>query len=78
MVTNPFCPPCAKTHAEIEKLIASNENLNCQVVFTATNEETDIRGEVAKHILSFTEYYYHTKNILVVIFSFKILKSLIL
>jgi uncharacterized membrane protein len=55
MVTNPFCPPCARAHAEIEKLIASKPNLNCQVIFTATNEETDTRGEVARHILSLAE-----------------------
>jgi uncharacterized membrane protein/glutaredoxin len=52
MITNPFCPPCARAHEEIEKLIASKATLNCQVIFTATNEETDKRGEVARHLLS--------------------------
>lgn len=52
MVTNPFCQPCAKTHKTIQKLLESNENLNCQVVFLATNHEHDKKGVVARIILS--------------------------
>ncbi len=52
MVTNPFCQPCAKTHKIIEDLLESNENLNCQVIFLASNDEGDKRGIVARVILS--------------------------
>ena len=52
MVTNPFCQPCAKTHKIIEDLLESNENLNCQVIFSASNTEGDKRGIVARTILS--------------------------
>jgi uncharacterized membrane protein len=52
MVTNTFCQPCAKTHKIIEELLESNENLNCQVVFLASNMADDKRGIVAKLILS--------------------------
>lgn len=52
MVTNTFCQPCAKTHKIIEELLENNENLNCQVVFLASNIADDKRGIVAKIILS--------------------------
>ena len=52
MVTNPFCQPCAKAHKVIEGLLETNENLNCQVIFLASNIEDDKRGAVARTILS--------------------------
>jgi len=52
MVTNPFCQPCAKTHKAIEDLLSTNENLKCQVIFSASNIEGDKRGIVARIILS--------------------------
>lgn len=52
MVTNPFCQPCAKTHKIIEDLLSTNENLKCQVIFSASNIEGDKRGIVARTILS--------------------------
>ncbi|GAB2627830.1 hypothetical protein GCM10027035_22910 [Emticicia sediminis] len=52
MVSNPFCQPCSKTHKVIEGLLEYNENLNCQVIFAASNVENDKRGIVARTILS--------------------------
>lgn len=52
MVTNPFCQPCAKTHKTIEDLLSTNQNLKCQVIFSASNIEGDKRGIVARIILS--------------------------
>jgi hypothetical protein len=52
MVTNPFCQPCAKTHKIVEELLFTNENLNCQVIFSASNHKDDKRGIVARTILS--------------------------
>ena len=52
MVTNPFCQPCAKTHKIIEDLLFTNENLKCQVIFSASNVKDDRRGIVARTILS--------------------------
>lgn len=54
MVTNPFCQPCAKTHKTIEDILDSNEQVNCQVIFSAHND--DIRGEVARLILSLPKH----------------------
>ncbi|AFK05506.1 peptidase C39 bacteriocin processing (plasmid) [Emticicia oligotrophica DSM 17448] len=52
MVTNPFCQPCAKTHKIVEELLFTNENLKCQVIFSASNHKDDKRGIVARTILS--------------------------
>ena len=52
MVTNPFCQPCAKTHKVVEELLFTNENLKCQVIFSASNHKDDKRGIVARTILS--------------------------
>jgi uncharacterized membrane protein len=52
MVTNPFCQPCAKTHKVIEDLLTTSENLNCQVIFSASNADSDKRGIVSRTILS--------------------------
>jgi len=55
IVTNPFCQPCANAHKIIERLLVTNENLNCKVIFTASNHEGDTRGVVARTILSLPE-----------------------
>ena len=52
MVTNPFCQPCAKTHKVVEDLLSTSENINCQVIFSASNSQGDKRGIVARTILS--------------------------
>ena len=52
VVTNPFCGPCAEAHAEITQLLEGNPNLKCQVIFAASNDETDRRGQLARYILS--------------------------
>jgi uncharacterized membrane protein/glutaredoxin len=52
IVTNPFCNPCAKAHKIIETLLDTNENLNCQIIFAASDSEEDNRNIIARSILS--------------------------
>ncbi|MBD0259043.1 MAG: thioredoxin domain-containing protein [Cytophagales bacterium] len=52
LVTNPYCPPCAKAHAEIEELLAGNPNLKCRIIFSGTNQENDRKGKAARYLLS--------------------------
>lgn len=54
-VCNPYCGPCAKAHPEIEKLLEENNNLKVQIIFTATNDEHDMRALPAKHLLAIAE-----------------------
>jgi len=49
MITNPFCSPCAKTHAELEQLISRNTNVNVGIVFASNGPDAT---RVAMHILA--------------------------
>jgi len=54
-VCNPYCGPCARAHAEIEKLLEENDNLKVQIIFTTTNKEDDIKIFPVKHLLAIAE-----------------------
>ncbi|MEO6977602.1 MAG: vitamin K epoxide reductase family protein, partial [Mucilaginibacter sp.] len=34
MVSNPYCPPCAKMHAALDELLNNNGNIQARIVFT--------------------------------------------
>jgi len=51
-VCNPYCNPCANAHPKIEALLKSNPNIKVQIIFTATNNEGDIRALPVKHLLA--------------------------
>jgi uncharacterized membrane protein len=55
MVTNPYCPPCAKTHKILDELIERNDNLQARIVFTATNNDDDIKTPVSRHLMALNE-----------------------
>ena len=52
MVTNPYCPPCAKTHGELEQLIERNANVKVDVIFLACDGLAGRLTTVAKHLLA--------------------------
>ncbi len=54
-VCNPYCGPCARAHASIEELLKQNENLKVQIIFTATNDEKDIRAKPVRHFMALAE-----------------------
>jgi hypothetical protein len=51
-VCNPYCGPCAKAHSILHEIVDGNKNLKLKLIFTATNKEDDIRGNVARHLLA--------------------------
>jgi thiol-disulfide isomerase/thioredoxin len=51
-VCNPYCNPCALAHPKLEKILEENPNVKARIIFNATNEETDYRAEVVKHLLA--------------------------
>lgn len=51
-VCNPYCGPCARAHPIMEDLLKYNDNLQLQIIFTATDKEDDIRTKPAKHLLA--------------------------
>lgn len=54
-VCNPYCGPCAKMHSILDDVIHKNKNVKLKLIFTVTNDEKDIRGIVAKHLLAINE-----------------------
>ena len=51
-VCNPYCGPCASSHPIIEELIATNDEVSLQIIFTATNNEKDVRRAPVLHLLA--------------------------
>lgn len=54
-VCNPYCGPCASAHQPMEELLRNNPDLQVQIIFTATNDEADIRSAPAKHLLAIAD-----------------------
>lgn len=51
-VCNPYCGPCAKAHPVLEQLMHLNPHIQVQVIFTATNADTDKRAKPVRHFLA--------------------------
>lgn len=52
MVTNLYCQPCNKAHKKVKDLLDNDVDVNCQIIFAASNDEGDKRGIAARAILS--------------------------
>jgi len=55
MVTNPYCPPCAKTHKLLEELLHQRGDVQARIVFTATNSDNDYKTPVARHMMALND-----------------------
>jgi len=54
-VCNPFCGPCAKAHSVIDEILHNNKDVKLKLIFTASNDANDERGNVARHLLAINE-----------------------
>jgi uncharacterized membrane protein/glutaredoxin len=52
MVSNPYCPPCAKTHKLLHDLLGQQPGLQARIVFTATNTDEDIKTPISRHMMT--------------------------
>lgn len=52
MVSNPYCPPCAKTHQILDEWLNKRNDLQVRLVFTANNLDTDIKTPVTRHLMA--------------------------
>lgn len=52
MVSNPYCPPCAKTHQILDEWLDKRDDLQVRLVFTANNTEADIKTPVTRHLMA--------------------------
>lgn len=51
-VCNPYCGPCAKAHPVLDEIVHKNKDVKAKLIFTASNDDNDKRGIVAKHLLA--------------------------
>lgn len=54
-VCNPYCGPCARAHPEIEIILENNPDVQARIIFTATEDEKDIRSKPVKHLMAINE-----------------------
>jgi len=52
MVTNPYCPPCSKTHKLLDELLDQRSDIQARIVFTASNADNDIKTPVSRHLMA--------------------------
>jgi protein-disulfide isomerase len=53
-VSNPYCPPCAKTHLELDELLEHGD-VKAQLLFTATPDPSDKKAPPVEHLLAIAE-----------------------
>jgi uncharacterized membrane protein len=55
MVTNPYCPPCAKTHKLLDEFLEERMDVQARIVFTASNDEKDRKTPISRHLMALNE-----------------------
>ncbi|WP_419803532.1 vitamin K epoxide reductase family protein [Mucilaginibacter sp.] len=55
MVSNPYCPPCAKTHQILDEWLNTRNDLQVRFVFTANNTEADRKTPVTRHLMALND-----------------------
>jgi len=55
MVSNPYCPPCSKTHQELEEWLNRFDNIQLRVIFTADNNDNDKKTPITRHLMALYE-----------------------
>jgi uncharacterized membrane protein len=56
MVTNPYCPPCAKTHNLLDELLDERDDIQARIVFTANNTERDLKTPISRHLMAINDH----------------------
>lgn len=51
-VCNPYCAPCARAHAVLEEIIATNNNISLKIIFNARNDEKDKKKKPVAHLMA--------------------------
>lgn len=54
-VCNPFCGPCASAHMPMEQLLEQNDDLEIQIIFTATPNISDRAYHPVLHLLAISD-----------------------
>lgn len=51
-VCNPYCKPCAAAHTTIDEILQTNNDVQVQIIFTATGNENDKKTIPARHLMA--------------------------
>jgi uncharacterized membrane protein len=55
MVSNPYCPPCSKTHQLLDDLLNERTDIQARIVFTANNDERDRKTPISRHLMALND-----------------------
>lgn len=55
MVSNPYCPPCSRTHQLLDTLLNERADLQARIVFTANNDERDQKTPISRHLMALND-----------------------
>lgn len=54
-VCNPYCGPCSKAHPVLEDIIKNNQDIKLRIIFTADDDDNDIKAAPVKHFMALSE-----------------------
>jgi len=55
IATNPYCPPCAIMHKQLDELLDQMGNIQIRFVFTTQNTEGDRNTPISRHLMALNE-----------------------
>lgn len=56
MVSNPFCPPCAKTHAILDSWLKHEDDILIEMIFTSSSYEDDPKNKFSQHLSALSQF----------------------
>lgn len=55
MVTNPYCPPCSKTHKILDELLTQRTDIQARIVFVGSNTNENQKSDVSRHLMALNQ-----------------------
>lgn len=55
IVTNPFCPPCKKSHQILDSWLEGDIDIQVKVIFATPDEDDEIRTKAARHFAALSK-----------------------
>ena len=55
MISNPYCPPCSKAHANLDTLLNERANIQARIIFIANNDERDRNTPITRHLMALND-----------------------
>jgi len=55
MVSNPYCPPCSKTHKLLDELLEERADLQARIIFTVSNRDNELKTQITRHLVALND-----------------------